>query len=66
MCSICQYSSVFGLSLTFYSFYLGYPGEHLLGKSYRLGFPLVYRLYCMCSFPIWCMGEGAELDCIAS
>ena len=70
-CSICQYSSAFGLSLTFFKFYLGYPGGHLLGKSCRLSFPLVLflilcRLYCMCSFPVWCLGDHAELDCFAS
>ena len=61
-CSICQYSSAFGFSSTFY---LGYPSGHLLGKSCRLGFPLVLflcRLYCLCSFPVWCLGEDAELD----
>ena len=64
-CLFCQYSSAFGLSLTFYSFYLGYPGGHLLGKSCRLVF-ILCRLYCMCFFLVWCLGEDAELDCIAS
>ena len=70
-CSICQYSSAFGLFLTFYSFYLGYPARHLLGKSCRLGFPLVLFLFyatfiVYVPFPFWCLGEDAKLDCIAS
>ena len=59
-CSVCQYSSAFGLSLTFYSFYLGYPVGQLLGKSCPLGFPLVlflfYAVFIVCvlfPFGVW-------------
>ena len=45
ICSYCQCLSAFCLSLTFCSFYLGYPG-HLLGKSCPLGIPLeLFLLY---------------------
>ena len=59
-CSICQYSSAFGLSLTFYSFYLRHPGGHLLGTSCCHGFPLVlflfYAVFTVCvpyPFGVW-------------
>ena len=61
-CSVCQYSSAFGLSLTFY---LGYPVGHLLGKSCPLGFPLVLFLF-HAVFTVWYLGKDVELDCIAS
>ena len=27
---------------------------------------ILYRLNCMCSFPIWCLGQDVELNCIGS
>ena len=27
---------------------------------------ILCRLYCMCFIPVWCLGEDADLDCIAS
>ena len=44
---------------------------HLLGKSCLLGFSLVLfycspLLNCRCPFPIWCLGQDVEFDCIGS
>ena len=69
VCLAVEYSSCIipVLNLIYMFAVLMHPGDHLLGKSCRLGFLLVLffslcRLYCMCSFPIWCLGEDTELD----
>ena len=48
-----------------------YEPQQNLGRGLRLSSWLcvrsdliLCRLYCMCSFPVWCLGEDMELDCI--
>ena len=43
----------------------------MLGKNCPLGFPFVLcfilcRLICICSFPVRCLGQDVEFDCIGS
>ena len=69
--SNCQCSSAFCLSLTYCSICLGQSCGHLLGKSCPLGFSLLLfsflcRLNCRCPFPVWCLGQDVEFDCIGN
>ena len=69
--SNCQCSSVFCLSLTYCSIYFGQTCSHLLENSCPLCVSLVLflfqcRLNCRCCFPVWCLGQNMEFNCICS
>ena len=65
--SNCQCSSTFCLSVIFCPFYLGQPALKELSSWLSAHAVLVLcRLNCMCPFPIWCLGQDVEFDCIGS
>ena len=42
------------------------PCDHLLWKSWSLGFLVCDVFLCFCHFPIWCPGSGVVFNCIDS
>ena len=70
--SNCQCSSTFCLSMTFCPFYLElawWPsaGKELLSSWLSaLAILILCHLNCMCSFPVWCLGQDVVFDCVGS
>ena len=57
---MCYYDVLFIL------FRISSAGKELSSWLSTLAFLILCRLNCMCSFPIWYLGQDVEFDCIGS